>query len=218
MKLVRFVLKPVVFGAALVPALLLVRRAMTDDLGANPIEEITHQTGLWTLRFLLITLAVTPLRRLTGWHAVIRLRRMLGLFAFFYVCLHFLTYMVLDHFFNFDAIVADIAKRPYVTVGFTGFVLLIPLALTSTAGMVRRLGRKWQRLHQLIYIAAFCGVLHYLWLVKADLRDPRFYSVTLAVLLGVRVYALLRKVLDTARPPVVSSERWSVSGGSAEGS
>ncbi len=197
MKLIRFFLKPLVFAAALVPAAWLVKGAFTNDLGANPIEEITHQTGLWTLRFLMITLAVTPLRRITGWHAVIRFRRMLGLFAFFYVCLHFSTYIVLDHFFNFDAILADIAKRPYVTIGFAGFVMLVPLALTSTAGMIRRLGRKWQRLHQLIYVAAFCGVLHYLWLVKADLRDPRAYSVILAALLGFRVYALLRKVLDS---------------------
>ena len=214
MRVLRFVIKPVVFLAALVPAALLVRGGIQNDLGANPIETITHQTGLWTLRFLMITLAVTPVRRITGWHAVIRLRRMLGLFGFFYACLHFLTYLVLDQFFAFDAIVADIAKRPYITVGFTGFVLLIPLAATSTAGMIRRLGKRWQRLHRLIYVAAFCGVLHYLWLVKADLRDPRVYSITLAVLLGIRVVAelgrhlrapaLFRKVLDSSPPTVVS--------------
>lgn len=201
MRVVRFVIKPVVFVAALVPAALLVRGAIQNDLGANPIEEITHQTGLWTLRFLMITLAVTPVRRITGWHAVIRLRRMLGLFGFFYVCLHFLTYIVLDRFFAFDTIVADVAKRPYITVGFTGFVLLIPLAATSTAGMIRRLGKRWQRLHRLIYVAAFCGVLHYLWLVKADLRDPRVYSITLAVLLGIRVVGeLSRHVRARATP------------------
>lgn len=186
MRVVRLV-KPIVFVAALGPAALLVRGALLGELGANPIEAITHETGLWTLRFLLITLAVTPVRRITGWHAVIRLRRMLGLFGFFYVCLHFLTYLVLDQFFAFDAIIADIAKRPYITVGFAGFVLLVPLAATSTARMIRRLGKRWQRLHRLIYVAAFCGVLHYLWLVKADLRDPRVYSITLAVLLGMRV-------------------------------
>lgn len=210
MKVLRFVIKPLVFVAALVPAALLVKGAFQNDLGANPIEAITHETGLWALRFLMITLAVTPMRRLTGWHGVIRFRRMLGLFAFFYVCLHFLTYMVLDHFFDIDAILADIAKRPYVTIGFTGFVLLIPLALTSTAGMIRRLGKRWQRLHQLIYVAAFCGVLHYLWLVKADLRDPRAYSLILAVLLGFRVYTLLRKVLDTPRPLRHASSRTAV--------
>ncbi|MBI1875856.1 MAG: sulfoxide reductase heme-binding subunit YedZ [Acidobacteria bacterium] len=196
MRVLRFGLKPLIFLAALVPAALLVRGAIQNDLGANPIEEITHQTGLWTLRFLMITLAVTPVRRITGWHAVIRLRRMLGLFGFFYACLHFLTYLVLDQFFAFDAIIADIAKRPFITMGFAGFVLLIPLAATSTAGMMRRLGRRWQRLHRVIYVAAFCGVLHYLWLVKADLRDPRVYSITLALLLGVRVVGELARHLS----------------------
>ena len=161
-------LKPIVFALCLVPLGLLLWRGFTGDLTANPIEYITHRTGDWTLRLLLITLAITPLRRLTGWNAVIRLRRMLGLFAFFYGSLHFLTYVVLDHFFALDSILEDLTDRRFVTAGFTGFVLMIPLALTSTQAMVRRLGgRRWQALHRLVYASACAGVVHYLWLVKA---------------------------------------------------
>jgi sulfoxide reductase heme-binding subunit YedZ len=192
-------LKGAVFVACLVPLLALVWRALTGGLSANPIDNITDVTGTWTLRFVMITLAVTPLRRLTGWNALIQLRRMLGLFAFFYGCLHFSTYVVLDHFFDLDAIVADIAKRPYVTVGFTGFVLMIPLALTSTAGWIRRLGgRNWQRLHRLIYFTGIAGVVHYLWLVKADTTRPLRYAAILAVLLGLRMIWALQKRLRPA--------------------
>ena len=184
----RQVLKAAVFVAATMPLVLLVARAFTDGLGANPIDKVTDETGTWTLRFLLLTLAVTPLRRLTGWNEVIGLRRMLGLFAFFYATLHFCTYLVLDQFFAFDLIVKDVAKRPFITAGFTGFVLMVPLAVTSTARWIRRLGGpRWQRLHRLAYVSAAAGVVHYYWLVKADTTRPLRYAVVLAVLLGLRV-------------------------------
>ena len=186
--------KPLVFAACLVPLGLLVWRGFTDGLTANPIEFVTHRTGDWTLRLLLVTLAITPLRRLTGWNAVIRLRRMLGLFAFFYGSLHLLTYVVLDHFFAFGSMLEDLTDRRFVTAGFTGFVLMIPLALTSTQAMVRRLGgRRWQALHRLVYVSACAGVVHYLWLVKADLRPPLVYAALLALLLGFRLYVALAR-------------------------
>ncbi len=162
-------------------------------LGANPIEAITHATGDWTLRFLLITLAITPLRKLLGMPALIKFRRMFGLFAFFYGCLHFTTYIWLDKFFNLHEMLADIAKRKFITVGFTAFILLVPLALTSTAASIRRLGgKRWQALHRLIYISAIAGVIHYLWLVKADIRKPLVYGAVLALLLSYRVVLRLR--------------------------
>ena len=179
--------KPFVFLACLIPALLLVRDAFTGGLGVNPIEDITHRTGDWALRLLLVTLAVTPLRRLAGWHGLIRFRRMLGLFAFFYATLHFSTYLVFDHFFNLLLIIDDVAERKYVTAGFVGFVLLIPLAVTSTQGWIRRLGRRWTTLHRLVYASAIAGVVHFLWLVKIDIGEPLIYAAVLAVLLGARV-------------------------------
>jgi len=180
-------LKAILFIVCLVPLGLLVSRFFNDALGANPIETITHATGDWTLRFLLITLAVTPLRKLTGWHWLIRLRRMLGLYAFFYASLHFLTYVVLDQFFDGWAIVLDVLKRPYITVGFAAFVLLIPLAATSTNGMIKRLGgRRWQALHRSVYAIAIFGVIHYWWLVKSNLTEPILYALILAGLLGIR--------------------------------
>ena len=163
-----------------------------DGLGANPIEEITHRTGDWTLRFLLLTLLASPLRRITGWEWPFRLRRMLGLYAFFYGTLHLFTYLWLDQFFDWMQIVKDIYKRPFINVGFISYVLMIPLALTSTAGMMRRMGVQWARLHRAIYVTAILGVLHYWWLVKADVRDPAFYAALLALLLGLRVYWMLR--------------------------
>jgi sulfoxide reductase heme-binding subunit YedZ len=182
-------LKVGVFGACLSFLVVLAWQALTDNLGANPIDEITDQTGLWTLRMLLITLAVTPVRRLTGWNRVIQLRRMLGLFAFFYGSLHFLTYIWLDQFFAVEDIVADIMERPFITVGFASFVLLMPLAVTSTTAMIKRLGGKWwQRLHRLIYAIAIGGVVHYLWLVKADLQQPLIYGSILGGLLLYRVW------------------------------
>ena len=188
----RQLIKAAVFVAALAPFARLLVRGIGGDLGANPIEVITHETGIWALRFLIITLAITPLRWLTGWNAIIGFRRMLGLFAFFYASFHFFTYLVLDQFFEFSYILGDIAKRPYITVGFTAFVLLIPLAVTSTAGMIRRLGgRKWQLLHRLIYLSALLGVVHYLWLVKADAERPLTYGAILASLLGFRAWHAL---------------------------
>ena len=162
-------------------------------LGPNPVEALEHGTGDWTLRFLLITLAISPLRKLLHLPALIKFRRMLGLFAFFYGCLHFTTYLWVDKFFNVHEIFADIAKRKYITVGFLAFVLLIPLAVTSTAGWIRRLGgRRWRALHRLIYFSAIAGVIHYLWLVKADIHKPIEYGAILAVLLGYRVFYWLR--------------------------
>ncbi|MCQ8130683.1 sulfite oxidase heme-binding subunit YedZ [Methylomonas rivi] len=176
-----------VFMLALIPLLKLCAGAYSDELGANPIEKISHVTGYWTLTFLLITLTPTPLRRLSGWPWPVRLRRMLGLFAFFYGCLHFLTYLVLDQFFDWDGILEDIVKRPYITVGFPAFLLMIPLAVTSTDNMIRRLGGKyWRLLHTLIYPCAIGGVVHYWWLVKRDLTNPIIFAVLLGVLLGAR--------------------------------
>lgn len=181
-------LKPAIFLACLIPLALIVWDGFHDTLGANPIETVTHRTGDWVLRFLLLTLALTPARRLFDWVWVLRLRRMLGLYVFFYACLHFLTYLVLDQFFDWGEIVKDIVKRPYITIGFTAFVLLIPLAVTSTQAMMRRLGRRWKRLHQLAYLIAVLGVIHYFWLVKADNFQPLIYAAVLAVLLAVRVW------------------------------
>lgn len=175
------------FLLCLLPLARLLALGASGGLGANPIEFITRSTGTWTLVGLLLTLAVTPLRRLTGWSRLVRYRRMLGLFAFFYASLHFVTYLWLDQFFDPAAIVRDIVKRPFITVGFAAFVLLIPLAATSTKAMMRRLGRNWQRLHRLVYPIALLGVLHYLWLVKKDLTEPLIYGAVLAVLLAARL-------------------------------
>jgi sulfoxide reductase heme-binding subunit YedZ len=185
--------KVAVFALCLEPVLELLWRYWHHELGPNPIEFITHATGDWTLRFLLITLTVTPVRRLTGWLQLIRFRRMFGLFAFFYACLHFTTYIWLDKFFDTQDMLKDIVKRPFITVGFTAFVLLIPLALTSTKGWIRRLGRRWQLLHRLVYFAALAGVIHYYWLVKSDVRLPLLYGGMLGVLLLYRVVVALRK-------------------------
>ncbi len=190
---IRWVVKPILFVLCLGPLAWLVWDGVTDNLGANPVETVRRYTGYWTLRFVLITLAVTPLRRLTGWHIVIRVRRMLGLFAFFYACLHFVSYIWLDQYFMWDAIIEDILDRPYITVGVASFLLLIPLAITSTNGMVRRLGgRRWQRLHRLVYVIAVLGVIHFLWLVKSDISEPVIYGAILALLLGFRLFWHLR--------------------------
>ncbi|AMK77073.1 MULTISPECIES: sulfite oxidase heme-binding subunit YedZ [Methylomonas] len=180
--------KAAVFLIALLPLAKLAAAAYADDLGANPIEKITHVTGYWALTFLLITLAVTPLRRLSGWLWLMRLRRMLGLFAFFYAVLHFSTYLVLDQFFDWDAIDKDIVKRPYITIGFSAFILLIPLALTSNDAMIQRLGgKRWRALHSLIYPCAIAGVVHFCWLVKKDLTRPFMFAALLGLLLGLRM-------------------------------
>jgi sulfoxide reductase heme-binding subunit YedZ len=186
-------LKPIVFTLALVPLLRLVLLGFFGDLGANPIAKITHQTGLWTLNLLLVTLAITPVRRVTGQLWLIQYRRMLGLFAFFYAVLHMLTYVWLDQFFNVHAMVHDIAKRPFITMGSAAFFMLVPLALTSTKSAIRRLGRRWQQLHRLVYFAAVAGVIHFVWLVKKDIRQPMIYAFVLAALLGYRVVVLLLK-------------------------
>ena len=176
-----------VFGICLLPLARLVVLGTTGGLGANPIEFITRSTGTWTLVGLMATLSVTPLRRLSGRADLIRYRRMLGLFAFFYASLHFVTYIWLDQFFDPAAIAKDIVKRPFITVGFTAFVLLIPLAATSTHAMMRRLGRRWQQLHRLVYLIALLGVIHYLWLVKKDITEPLIYGSVLVVLLAMRL-------------------------------
>lgn len=208
-------LKILLFILCLVPLGQLLYGAYTGGLGANPIESITRCTGSWALIILLSALAVTPLRRMTGWNPLIKFRRMLGLFAFFYASLHFSTYIVLDHFFDFAAIGKDILKRPYVTAGFIGFVVMVPLALTSTAAMIRRLGKHWQGLHRLAYVAAIAGVIHFYWLVKSDISRPAQYGAVLALLLGYRLLVLWLPKLSlrftaspkTANPrPIVPSD------------
>lgn len=186
----------------LIPLAVLVWDGLHNRLSANPIEKITHRTGLWTLGLLLVTLAITPLRRLTGWNGIIRYRRTLGLLAFGYVCLHFLTYLVLDQFFDWRTIAEDIAKRPYILAGFTSFLLLIPLALTSTKRSIQRLGgRRWNALHRLIYVAGAGGVLHYLWLVKGEQVKPVYFGLTLVGLLTLRVLVERRGNRRATTPP-----------------
>jgi sulfoxide reductase heme-binding subunit YedZ len=181
-------IKVPVFLLCLVPLGQLIWRALHHHLTANPIEYITHQTGDWTLIFVVITLAVTPARKVLGVPELIRFRRMLGLFAFFYGFLHFGTWIGLDKFFDWSDMLADVRKRTFITAGFTGFVLMIPLALTSTAGWIRRLGgKRWQALHRLIYLTAVAGVVHYYWLVKSDVRKPLFYGSLVGVLLAFRL-------------------------------
>jgi methionine sulfoxide reductase heme-binding subunit len=198
--------KPLVFLACLSPLGFLGWRAYQGQLTANPVEYVQHFTGDWTLRFLLITLSVTPLRKLLQLPDLIRFRRMLGLFAFTYVCLHFLTYIGPDQAFNLAGIWKDVAKRPFITVGFLGFILLIPLALTSTKGWIRRLGgKRWQALHRLIYVSALCGVVHYYWLVKSDHRLPLLYGAILAVLLLYRLGASLLKSRPEPAPAAAGS-------------
>jgi sulfoxide reductase heme-binding subunit YedZ len=202
---ITWVLKPAAFAAGLLPAGLLVRAALTGRLSVNPLSDITLETGIWALRFLCITLAITPLRRITGWNAVIRFRRMAGLFAFFYATMHFLIYVIADRFAGLEfpdgivalstvrnlaaSIAADIYVRPFITIGFAALLCLVPLAATSTAGMIRRLGgKRWQALHRLVYVAAVLGVLHFLWLVKVDVRPPLRYGAIVGVLLGLRLW------------------------------
>ncbi len=180
-------LKPLVFALCLLPVVILAWQLYADQLGANPIEEIADASGEWTLRFLLITLMATPLKRLFSWHWAVRIRRMLGLFAFFYATLHLATYLWLDQFFDWSEIWLDILDRPFITVGMLAFVLLLPLAVTSTNTMMRRLGRNWKYLHRLAYVVPLLGVLHFWWLVKADVLEPLVYGAVLVVLLGFRI-------------------------------
>ena len=197
--------KIAIFVVALLPLAALAWRGFHDGLGANPIEVITHTTGDWTLRLILTTLAITPLRKLTRQYWLIGVRREIGLFAFFYAVLHFTTYIWLDKFFDVHEMIKDVYKRPFITAGFTAFVLLIPLAITSTAGWIRRLGGKnWQRLHRLIYVSAIVGVIHYIWLVKADERKPLQYAFVLSILLLYRVWAWIVE-LRKRRVPLAKS-------------
>jgi methionine sulfoxide reductase heme-binding subunit len=188
MRLRRFFQKAPVFLACLAPLAWLAWAGFAGRLGANPISEVTKETGTWTLRFVVLALAITPVRKLTGWNLLVRYRRMLGLFAFFYGSLHFLTYVGLDQFFDAASITKDVIKRPFITVGFTAFLLMLPLALTSTTGWIRRLGgKRWQMLHRLIYVTAALGVVHYWWLVKADIARPLTYGAIVTTLLAARV-------------------------------
>lgn len=193
-------LKAVLFVVCLLPLVRLVVLGFIDGLGANPIEFITRSTGTWTLIFLLVTLSITPLRRLFNQPGLIRLRRMFGLFAFFYASLHFITYIWLDQFFELPEIAKDIVKRPFITVGFLAFVLLIPLAATSNNAVIKRMGvRRWQRLHRLIYVIGILGVVHYWWLVKKDLTQPIIYASVLAMLLAYRVVAARQRQAPAGR-------------------
>ena len=199
---VRRVIKPAVFAAALGPLAWLGWLAVSDGLGANPIEAIVRFLGDWGLRFLLIALAVTPIREITGWSPLARLRRMLGLFAFFYVALHLMAYVGLDLFFDLRALWADVLKRTYITVGMAAFLLLVPLAVTSTRGWTRRLGgRRWQALHRAVYAIGVLGVVHYTMMVKADHRLPLAHAAVLALLLAWRLFARWRRRRQPAAPP-----------------
>src|SRR5262249_39317555 len=215
-RVARYVLKPIVFAASLGPAAWLVWAALTDHLSANPLSDLTNETGVWTLRFVCLTLAVTPLRRLTGWNEAIRFRRMLGLFAFFYGTLHFLVYVIADRFAGLDfpdgmiawstarnlarSVGEDIYKRPFITIGFTAWLTMLPLAATSTAGVIRRLGgRRWDMLHRLVYLTGIARVIHYWLLVKADISRPRIYAVIVGSMLGFRAYRAWRMRTPPAR-------------------
>jgi methionine sulfoxide reductase heme-binding subunit len=179
--------KPFIFVLALVPLAWLIFIVLTGRTSANPAEDILLTTGIWALRFLLATLTITPLRRLTGWNVLIQYRRMLGLFAFFYACVHLSSYIAFDRFFAFDEILGDVAKRPFITAGMTAFALMLPLAVTSTKGWIRRLGRRWQKLHRIIYVCAIAACLHFIWKVKVIIGEPVYYAAFLAVLLAFRV-------------------------------
>jgi len=194
--------KVVLFLLCLIPLGVLVWRGFHNGLGANPVEFIQLTTGDWTLRFLVFTLCITPFRKMFNLPDLIRFRRMLGLFAFFYLCLHFLTYLGPDQSFDLGAMWKDVAKRPFITVGFLGFLLLLPLAITSTAGWIRRLGgKRWQTLHRAIYFAAICGVIHYYWKVKSDVRMPVFYGTLVAILLlwRLREWYFKRRAVSGAK-------------------
>lgn len=221
----RLIVKPVVFVAALGPVCWLTWAGLTGNLSANPLSDLTNETGLWALRFLCVSLAITPVRRLTGWNQIALFRRMMGLYAFFYGSLHFLVYTIVDRFAGLDfpdGIVAwstvanlaasvgdDIYKRPFITIGFTAVMLMLPLAITSTNGWIKRLGgKRWAALHRLAYAAGIAAVLHYYWLVKADVRSPLLYAAILALLLGARVYwARMTSAAAAARSAVASPPR-----------
>jgi methionine sulfoxide reductase heme-binding subunit len=184
--------KTLIFLVCATPAVWLAVRTLTGRLGINPVEDLELTTGIWALRFLVFTLLVTPVRRVTGWNRIIQYRRMLGLFAFFYASVHFAIYIGVDQFFAFEFILKDVAKRPFITMGFTAFVLMIPLAVTSTKGWIRRLGRRWQVLHRLIYVSGACAAIHYLWKVKVIIGSPVYYAVAVGLLLAFRLVWQLR--------------------------
>ncbi|MGI9248639.1 MAG: sulfite oxidase heme-binding subunit YedZ [Woeseiaceae bacterium] len=190
LKQVRLIWKPITFLICLVPALLVITDAfeITGRLGANPVEEIQDRFGIWALRFIMVTLAITPLRRLTGWNWLARFRRMFGLFTFFYALMHFLTWLILDQGILLSAILEDLVERPFITIGFAALLLLTALAATSTNAMRRRLGRRWQTLHNAAYLVGVLGVWHYWWQVKKDITEPLIYAAILAVLLGTRIW------------------------------
>jgi methionine sulfoxide reductase heme-binding subunit len=204
----RFGIKPFIFVASLGPVVWLVWAALRGDLSANPLSDITNETGVWAIRFICLTLAITPARRLSGWNWLVKFRRMVGLYAFLYATLHFLTYVIVDRFAGLDfsngmmswttgvnlakSVGDDIYKRPFITVGFMAWLTMVPLAITSTAGWIRRLGGKgWNRLHKLVYATGLIAVLHYWWLVKADVRRPLIYAAVVLTLLGLRTYRLV---------------------------
>jgi sulfoxide reductase heme-binding subunit YedZ len=216
-RLIRWVAKPVVWVVALLPAAFIAWAALNGRLGADPLKAITHETGDWTLRFIIITIAISPVRRFSGWNSIIRFRRLFGLFAFCYGTMHFLIYVIADRFAGLEfrngiwalstvhelasSIWDDIYKRPYITVGFTGFVAMIPLAVTSTTGWIRRLGgRNWNRLHRLVYLTAVAGVVHYWWLVKADVRHPAMYAAVVTLLLGTRLVRAVKRARVHRQP------------------
>jgi len=196
-------LKRAVFLSALLPFFLYLSALLLDRLGANPIEVVTRASGDWALRFLLMTLAITPLRRLTGWTLWMRFRRMLGLFAFFYAAVHVLLYLWLDQFFSWPDIWLDILDRPFISAGFIAFVILVPLAMTSTRAMMRRLKKRWGQLHKGVYVAAIAAVLHFWWMksAKSDVSEPLLYSVILATLLSFRLRPVLAAISRRLRPP-----------------
>jgi sulfoxide reductase heme-binding subunit YedZ len=200
-------LKAGAFAAALIPAAALGYRFYTQDLTANPGDYITDHTGTWALSMLVISLTITPLRRITKWNDLIKLRRMLGLFAFFYAVLHMLTWVVFIHYFDVSFMVEDVVKRPFITVGMTVFLILLALSLTSNRWSIRKLGRRWQSLHRLAYVAAIGGVIHFWWLVKADITEPRRWALGLAVLLGLRAWWAYRKRVAIAAPRRASAAR-----------
>ncbi len=194
-------IKPLVFVLCLVPLGWLVFIVLTGRTSANPAEDIILTTGLWALRFLLITLAITPLRRVTGWNRPIQYRRMFGLFSFFYACVHLMSYVAFDRFFALGEILADVAERPFITAGMAAFALMVPLAMTSTRGWIRSLGRRWQLLHRLVYVSALAASLHFIWKVKVLLGEPVYYAAILAVLLGFRLAWRLRPAAWMRRQP-----------------
>lgn len=194
-------LRVLAFLACLAPAAMLTYRAfVTGDLGVNPIETLTHETGEWSLRLLLASLAITPLRRLTGWNRIIVFRRMLGLFAFFYAVLHLSVWVVFDHYFTLSTMIEDVVKRPFITMGTIALLLMVPLALTSTRWAIRKMGRRWQTLHRLVYVSAVAAVVHFIWKEKVVIDETLAYAGVLALLLGVRLFFAFRARRGTPRP------------------